>query len=334
MQSALLPPFTVNAQLNKNLDSVRLGLPGHPDISLNSAQATLGFVSEDLCPTDLNTVGEHLWLVSTHSNSNITPLHQQLFRGRLVTLMEDPALHLTWSQGRIFIKPMPKYLLSHPFWDLYLLRQPVEATPQSPAATLQSPDRDYVIRSALGFLRTYAHLIRYESDFRIAQQDTLQLIPKEVTWEEFCTFRAHIQKIEDSQVSKRYEYGELRLDRLNLLAMLFLRRMAYQDTGLQYADYFAPYFAPLLFVFGVFSVVLSAMQVGLATESIRPPRWFAFEDASRWFAVISIIASMIPVLLLLFLLVVKMMDEIIFAVKSQYKKRSSYNVDPERTLKT
>jgi hypothetical protein len=42
-------------------------------------------------------------------------------RGRRVTITEKPALHLVWFYERVFVKPLPKYLLSHAFSEHYSL---------------------------------------------------------------------------------------------------------------------------------------------------------------------------------------------------------------------
>jgi hypothetical protein len=34
---------------------------------------------------------------------------------------EDPRLHLVGVYDRVFVKPLPKYLLSYDFWQIYLL---------------------------------------------------------------------------------------------------------------------------------------------------------------------------------------------------------------------
>ncbi|KAH0329153.1 hypothetical protein KCU71_g792, partial [Aureobasidium melanogenum] len=171
---------------------------------------------------------------------------------------------------------MPKYLLSHVFWTDFLTAEP----------TSKQPGQPKIVAAAVGFLRSYFYLIQHESDLRIAQQDELGLVPKNVTWETFCSFSDSFTAISDDEVSERYQYGELRMTRLNFWAAPLLGQMVYQDLGLQYSDYFSPYFAPLLFVFAIFSVLLSAMQVALAAEALDSKRWLAFWSVSRWFAVV------------------------------------------------
>ncbi|KAG9765049.1 hypothetical protein KCU99_g9887, partial [Aureobasidium melanogenum] len=302
------PPFSRDAQLEDSLDHVPMQdatLPGYPRVKLDDNRDTADFVRRDTCCDRLEKMARHLWLLSTHSGANVTPLHRQSLRGRKVVVMEDPGLHLVWRHDCIYVKPMPKYLLSHVFWNDFLVVEP----------TALLSDRRKIIAAALGFLRSYFYLIQHESDLRIAQQDELQLLPRTVTWERFCSFSDSFGAISDDEVSERYQYGELRLTRLNFWALPLLGQMVYQDFGLQYSDYFSPFFAPLLFVFATFSVLLSAMQVALAVEALDSRRWVTFWNVSRWFAVVSIFLSIVPIVGLLILFVVKFGNEWVFAIR-------------------
>jgi hypothetical protein len=58
---------------------------------------------------------------------------------------------------------------------------------------------------ALGFLRSYAHLVQHRSDFTLAREP--QLIPDNVDWLKWCRFIHHFRHIEEDQVAKRYHYG-------------------------------------------------------------------------------------------------------------------------------
>lgn len=309
------PPFIKDAQLERSLDSFTVtqdisddvALPGFPRIKLKNKDATIEHLHNELWCDRLEAMARHLWLMSTPSSTNITPLHRQGLRGREVVVMEDPGLHLTWRHKQIFIKPLPKYLMSFAFWDQYL---PVAATAQLDAK------RSELVRAALGFLRSYYYLIQHESDFFKAKD--MRLVPEGITWEQFCRFSETFSGICDERVSKRYEYGELRLSRLNLWAMPLLHKMAYQDQGLQYSDYFSPHFGLLLFVFGAFTLVLSAMQVGLAAGANDSKGWFASENVCRWFAMLSIFICIAPVAGLILVLFVKLIDECVFALRRHF----------------
>lgn len=65
------------------------------------------------------------------------------------------------------------------------------------------------------------------------------------------------------------------------MRLLFFRR-EFRKVAWQYSDYFATYYAPLLFLFGVLSVVLSAMQLGVGAS---PDGWHVFKTTSAWFSV-------------------------------------------------
>ncbi|KAK7177813.1 hypothetical protein PSPO01_16137 [Paraphaeosphaeria sporulosa] len=157
--------------------------------------------------------------MTTFSGANINPLHRQRVKGREVVVTEEPRLHL----------PLPRYLLSHAFWKTFL----EEGSNQA----------------ATGFLRTYRYLVQHESDFHIAQQDNLRLIPKDIEWPSFCRFILELSYIDDTVVSKRYCYGELRLTRLNLYAPLLLRKFHFEQVHGQYGDFFGRLYGPILFAF-------------------------------------------------------------------------------------
>ncbi|KAL8930013.1 MAG: hypothetical protein Q9172_000245 [Xanthocarpia lactea] len=239
--SVINPPFREEHQLDDELDhilqcNVPQVFPSNPRLSLNSA-ALQDFLMEDVCPSKLNRLAPHLWMCSAPSHKNVPPLHNHAVHNRNIVLTEDPGLHLVWETGRIFIKPLPTYLLSHAFWVLYLLNGEM------------SSEQKLVKQAALGLLRSYHHCIRYESDLRIAQQAHLNLIPPGVTWKQWCDFSSSFDGILDSHVAPRYHYGKLQLSRLHWLVRIHLRELNYYYIDGGYGDSFARYYGPLLFVF-------------------------------------------------------------------------------------
>jgi hypothetical protein len=98
----------------------------------------------------------------------------------------------------------------------------------------------------MGYIRTYRYLIQHESDFVIAQQDHLRLVPLDVKWTEFCRFISTFGHIKDVDVSGRYSYGELRLLRLNFYAPFLLGKFHFEQIHGQYGDYFARLYGPIL----------------------------------------------------------------------------------------
>ncbi|EON65746.1 hypothetical protein W97_04985 [Coniosporium apollinis CBS 100218] len=176
------PPFSRAHQLCSDFDpheakgsanEIRppaAALPGQPCILLSDCIRTKQFLIKEFWAHDLEVMAPRLWVMSTQSSANVNPLHRQKVKGREIVVTEDPRLHLVWIHDRIFIKPLPRYLLSHAFWEQFLL---------SKSSTL-TDRRDTIRKAAMGYLRTYRHLIQHESDFVIAQQDHLRLVPKDV----------------------------------------------------------------------------------------------------------------------------------------------------------
>ncbi|RYP65457.1 hypothetical protein DL770_008987 [Monosporascus sp. CRB-9-2] len=265
------PPFPKAQQLCTDFDreaSVRAtsgakeakqsidNLPGWPCVSLSDRASVEELLYRELYASDLETVAPRLWIMSTQSSTNVEALHRQRIKGREILVTEDPRLHLVWIHDRVFIKPIPKYLLSHHFWEHFLMRKP----------PVRGARQDLIQRAATGYLRSYRYLIQHESDFVMAKQDHLRLVPRHVEWPEFCRFISNFARIEDIDVSPRYHYGELRLSRLNFYAPFLFGKFHFQKTHWQYSDYFARFYGPVLFAFAVASTVLSSMQVEMAVE--------------------------------------------------------------------
>lgn len=115
-------------------------------------------------------------------------------------------------------------------------------------------------------MRTYYHHIQHESDLRIARENfLLPLDSKDITMESIHRFFVGFGDIQDNEVSPRYaSYGTLRLSRLNLWAKIFLHRFRFDQVNRQYSEYFAQFYGPIMFFFGILPVFLSAFQVALA----------------------------------------------------------------------
>lgn len=220
-------------------------LPGYPRVSLQDQDGLLSFLEKEYYSADLDRIAGKLWWMSKQDSANISPLHRQLVKSRSIILTEDPKLHLVWIRDRIFVKPLPQYLTSYMFWQDYLRND----------ANL------HIRKAALGYLRTYFYLVKSESDFRIAQNPSLHLIPAGITWEQFCDFSANLDSISDRDVSERYAYSEIRLTRLNFYAPMLLGKSYFQRMDYQYGDYFARFYGPILFIIGIISVILGGLQV-------------------------------------------------------------------------
>ncbi|KAI9813031.1 MAG: hypothetical protein M1832_006422 [Thelocarpon impressellum] len=274
-------------------------------------------VQAELLTPELDALARHLWLVATQSSAHITPLHGQLVRGRSLVVAESPRLHLLWAYDRVYVKPMPEYLLSHAFWSHYLGDE---------RASPLGAQRAAVRAAACGFVRSYAYLIRHRSDFELAQRDSHRLIPRGISYSEFCRFIRPFEALDDADVSLRYGYGELRLTRLNFWTKIFLRRFTYHKLHGQYASYLARFYGPLLFVFALFSVALSAMQVEVSVQALPEPGsgpWQPFTWASRGFAVFTLISVALAIAFLVTLSAALVIREACFAVPELLRKRWS-----------
>jgi hypothetical protein len=311
------PPFTKSQQLCKDLDAYEAEaqtitcLPGHPRLMLNDIPRMTQFLDHEFWAQDLETLAPHLWVMSTHSSNNVNPLHRQHVKGREIIVTEEPRLHLVWFHDRVFIKPLPKYLLSQRFWEIFLVN----------GSTCLGGRRDAIRRAALGYLRTYRYLIRHESDFFVAKQEHLRLVPQDVGWAEFCRFISALDHIKDVDVSARYSYGELRLSRLNFYAPFFLGKFHFEQIHGQYGDYFARLYGPILFIFAVVSTILNSMQIELAVEQVASVHWVALWPLFRCFSVIVLIGTTLVSLCFILLWSWLFLDEWIFTLRARRQRR-------------
>lgn len=286
-------------------------LPGQPCVPLNNLAGLEEFLYSEFCAPDLEAIAPHLWVMSTQSSANINPLHRQRVKGREILVTEDPRLHLVWIHDRIFIKPLPSYLLSYEFWKAFLLPKPT-----SPGSR-----QELIEKAVTGYLRTYRYLIQHESDFIIAKQDHLRLIPQHVQWPEFCYFISNFGRIEDIDVSGRYCYGELRLSRLNFYAPFFFRRFNFEQLHGQYSDYFARLYGPVLFVFAMASTLLNAMQVGIAVEQVSAMNQVIIWSICGWVSGLITIGTALMALCFGSLWLWMFLDEWVYAVRCRLSKK-------------
>ncbi|KAH7119436.1 hypothetical protein B0J13DRAFT_629578 [Dactylonectria estremocensis] len=66
----------------------------------------------------LNKVSGWLWIAGRLMPPR--PLHHQLLLSRDVFVTEQMNMHLVWTTTRIFVKPIPRFLLEPCFWTEYL----------------------------------------------------------------------------------------------------------------------------------------------------------------------------------------------------------------------
>ena len=225
------------------------------------------FLMAELSTPLLDSLYPKLWLVARKEGSHIDPLHHQHVKGRQVIVNEDPKMHLIWTPNRIFIKPIPHCLFSYYFWLSFL----------SPGACIKKPNglsklqdhANFNRTLALGFLRSYSHLIRHRSDFVIAKER--HLIPADIDWPSWRCFIAYFHHVPNPRVAQRYHYGQMRHSRLNYLVRLTLPRERstfwfYEPLHWSTASFMKSITTSVGFVLLTISLVLSSMQVSLAAD--------------------------------------------------------------------
>ena len=299
---------------DKRIDS----LPGMPRLKLE--QNSFGSeIAKELLTTDLNVLQPQLWLVATQKSSHIAALHDQIVRGRNIVITEKPGLHCVWNEDRVFIKPMPRWLMSHAWWK-FVKRSSEGLGPPG------NCDWEAIYRAALGFTRSYYHLVIHESDFDLAQHH--KLIPRDITLKDFQNFIDAFGDVQDASVSLRYTFGDLRLSRLNWLAKSHLGRLHYHKIHRQYHTYFSRFYGPLLFLFGIFTVVLDAMQVTIGSSSAAVDQgggWNSVTNICRWFSIITILVVISIIILLLSMLSYRIIRELVYALKDILRLKKSSN---------
>jgi hypothetical protein len=220
-----------------------------------------------------------------------------------VIVDEDPRLHLIWHQDKIFVKPIPPYLLSRAFWEY-----------------VQEAD-GALCRAAAGFMRTYAFLIKHDIDFRKATSPKLALIPlviasHQVTFEDFSDFISHFERLSDESVCPRYSYGEIRLTRLNHLTRLILHKWSYFHLRWGLADTLGNFLAPFFTLFAVLSILLNCLQVELGVQNVVSEGiWPTFLGMSQWFPVFVILLVFSLLASVALFLILILLKEGLFSLK-------------------
>ena len=316
-------PFPARCELIADLNTKRPSvehpcpLPGHNRINLNDSTELSAFLLRELYAKDLDVIASKFWGMTAKLRI-ISPLHLQHVKGRKIYITEDPRLHLVCLNDRIFIKPLPKYLMSHRFWVDYLLDD----------SSALGSCRKAIREAAMGFLRSYYYLVVHESDFAIASSEDLRLLPPNITWDQFCDFSSRFKDIEDCHVWRRYHYGELSLSTLDLHAKVFLRKLQYERIPGTYSSCF---YGALFFSFAAWSLVLAAMQVGLAVESlVSEANWDGFWYMCRWFSMITLVGCILLAVSIGVVLFGTVANEWIYALKSLFSNRKQRNSETNK----
>ena len=327
-------PFDVSQQLCKKLeydtikgtlsrspsrrDIEKDWLPGDPYIRLHDPQIA-GLLHKEYSTPKLDSFARHLWLVGRPDSAHIASLTHQVVRGRRIVLTDDPELHLVWYHDRVFVKPLPNYLLSHPFWE-HCCR----------SSTFSHSDKAQtgpICRALAGFIRTYTYLIRHKSDFELATHSDHRLINKDIRFSDLIRLLETVgHRVSDEDVSPRWRYGELRLSRLNLWSRIVLKHHNFATVHGQYSEYVAQFYAPLLFVFAVLSVMLNAMQVGTSINKSTAGEKYVeiLGRISKVFVPLSLLIVAVAVVWFLATIATTLMRVIILGLRTQAQRRLRY----------
>lgn len=237
------------------------------------ADPDIAYMLEDLSQKKINNIHKHLWWVGRQGN--IRPLHHQKAMFREIVITERCHLHMVWFENVIFLKPLPEYLLDRAWFENKIC-------PKSELYEL-----------ACGFLYSYSRLIVHRSDHHIAIEEGL--LPDYMDWVRWCRFSKEIREgVDFCMVNKRYRYGELRLKRLNHVYRFckFQVRGFYSlDRG--YNSFFRRNFGWMVGLFAFLTIILTGMQVVLATGQGQAAGHGLFEEVSYVFGVVSIIIPVV-----------------------------------------
>lgn len=251
------------------------------------------FFARELHVDPLGDVREWLWVCGRPMPPR--PLHHQILLGRDVIITEKPDLHLIWHKGRIFLKPLPAWLLDPDVWARYLLPPSSSAPSSSPPPCHSSEDADGGLAAcARGFLFSYTALIAYYSDYRIAKEKGL--IPEGLEWDKWQQVASeYLREHSYASIHLRYWYGELRLSRLNKVYRFArkspLRGYSKVAAHTVYIDLLRDNFGVLAGILGYVVIVLSALQVGLGVNRLQDDT--AFQSVSYGFTVFSLLAPLV-----------------------------------------
>jgi hypothetical protein len=234
------------------------------------------FLEEDLDLSRLNRIHGHLWMAGRPMRAR--PLHRYRMMGFEVLYTQQMDLHLLHFSNKLMIKPLPEWILCADFWTDHLCGD------------------TKLHQSACGFLLSYVWLLTTPLDLKLAHD--YALVPSFITWHWWKEFvrdflaPGNVDINTLAQVNKRYQFGDLRLGRINSTYRIrffyshFVRGYLYGYN--RYVVFFQRNFSWILIVFVFFSLVLSAMQVGTGLKELEDNH--AFLQASYVFVVFSIVS--------------------------------------------
>ncbi|PSR84429.1 hypothetical protein BD289DRAFT_434135 [Coniella lustricola] len=259
------------------------------------------FLAQEFNLDRLHCIMDWLWLCGQTDPPR--PLNHQVQMDRRIVVTERMDLHVVRSDDRIFLKPLPRWLLTRTFWETCYDDEIMDEHKTSLAEALPRGSLRTLRSTALGFLLSYIALIQHESDFYIAK--AAHVVPDELTWQQWkLLVRQVIQSSDDAeaplraQVADRFIYGELRLERLNIVYLVRgLSVKGYIPRWNSYGGFIRRNLDAIVAGTVYLALVLGAMQVGLSTTELGGNA--AFQSVSYGTAVLAILGPLVAVVLVL-----------------------------------
>lgn len=275
-------------------------------VEQNNEKSILTFMTSQLDVSRLTKINQYLWLAGLEIPARA--LHHQIAVGLRITITEQADLHLLRDETRIFIKPLPEFLLRHSVWQDYICG-----------------NRE-LHENASGFLLSYLWLICLKSDFKVAHD--LGLLPDTVNWEtwtQYAKCMVHtIDHVGYKGINIRYRRGELRLGRVTWIYRLCPITFSFRNFPHSYvygyhtyASFLQANLAWLVSVFVYIALVLQAMQVGLSTKTLSESN--VFQNASYGFTTFAIIAPLVVFCAVVFVMLALVLENIRYALVSRRK---------------
>jgi hypothetical protein len=155
------------------------------------------------------------------------------------------------------------------------------------------------------------------------------LLPENVKWDGWV---ALVQQLLENgatnpkNINIRYLFGELRLSRLNKIYALHNGNVfrGYQFPYQTYRELLRAFLAPIAATTIYVALVLTAMQVGLATDRLKGN--LAFQRASYGFTVFSILAPLIAILWVAFIGILQFVSNLVATLRFKRERLTHYRV--------
>ena len=265
------------------------------------------YLEKDLRMRIFSVIQRYLWFASF--SEELFALHDHCTLGHSIVLTGEHCEHEVIKDKTLLVKPLPEYLLSHSVWESYLCND------------------DELHANALGLLRSYLLLVRTKSDITIAHENSM--VPTEITWQQWASFsRAALPNCHLESCNSRYWYGVLDGTRLTWILRLSPETFSFRNLSGSYTRstsnsgaFVQEKTKWLLGTLFYITIVLTAMQVGLATDRLKNN--VAFSRASSGFTIFSILGPLAILLVVIFLAIIRESWLLVERFKSFYGDRAN-----------